>query len=138
MMNNVRSMLTNSRAVGVRTGPNSYSIFERRPSVTVQYLYRSYRDMVNGGNTDLETFMNETLNQYVEPVHPVPQNVLNNLREEVVNGDLINEKCVICLENFVEGDKILHLSCEHLNHSQCLLEWFREHDTCPTCRRKVE
>uniref|UniRef100_A0A7S3NMT8 RING-type domain-containing protein n=1 Tax=Aureoumbra lagunensis TaxID=44058 RepID=A0A7S3NMT8_9STRA len=45
-----------------------------------------------------------------------------------------NEVCVICLEQQKVGDKAFKLSCGHLYHRDCVLQWLRKSCICPTCR----
>lgn len=40
--------------------------------------------------------------------------------------------CTICLES--EGTMI-STPCGHKFHTTCLMEWFKEHDNCPVCRK---
>lgn len=48
--------------------------------------------------------------------------------------------CVICLQEFMAGDRVLGLLCGHVYHTECLYRWFRasvKSDTatrCPMCR----
>lgn len=48
--------------------------------------------------------------------------------------------CSICLEDFVEGEKVAHSShslCRHCFHHDCIVSWLvaRQHAFCPYCRR---
>ena len=43
-----------------------------------------------------------------------------------------DNKCVICLEN--EADCVI-VPCSHLGYcEECLIQWFKRNQTCPTCR----
>lgn len=146
MLNRARRMMEINRARVVCIKNNGmYYIYERggdtlneRGNERVQILTRMFRESLgNQEEVDFNTFLNETLNQYREPIHPAPQNIIDGLEEMIVNSS-IDEKCVICLEGLVEGDKLLTLPCGHSNHKTCLLPWFREHDTCPECRYRLE
>ncbi len=48
-------------------------------------------------------------------------------------------ECILCLVEFVEGDKITVLECHrtHLFHADCLKQWKLKSDTCPMCRTKI-
>ncbi|XP_052192717.1 probable E3 ubiquitin-protein ligase RHY1A [Diospyros lotus] len=46
-------------------------------------------------------------------------------------------ECSICLENFLEGDELLCLTCGHRFHSGCLYPWVRTCGDCPYCRREI-
>ena len=44
--------------------------------------------------------------------------------------------CQICLEELkLEGEEIWDLTCSHLFHKNCALEWLYLSSTCPVCRR---
>ena len=45
---------------------------------------------------------------------------------------LKNGQCYICFENFEEP--VLLSCCQNLFCGKCILEWLKEHDTCPLCR----
>lgn len=44
------------------------------------------------------------------------------------------ERCVICLEEFSEGDEVSSLQCSHVHHRHCILKWLVTGNNCPTCR----
>ncbi|CAI9104312.1 OLC1v1002957C1 [Oldenlandia corymbosa var. corymbosa] len=48
------------------------------------------------------------------------------------------EECSICLESFMEGDKLIRLTCEHRFHCYCLDPWLRQCGDCPYCRKAVQ
>ncbi|KAF8057314.1 hypothetical protein N665_1259s0001 [Sinapis alba] len=47
----------------------------------------------------------------------------------------IGEECVICLSDFVSGEKLRLLpKCNHGFHVRCIDKWLQQHLTCPSCR----
>ncbi|OIW05837.1 hypothetical protein TanjilG_23623 [Lupinus angustifolius] len=45
------------------------------------------------------------------------------------------EDCVICLEEFREGENVkMILCCKHVFHPHCIDTWLDKHVTCPVCR----
>jgi len=55
-----------------------------------------------------------------------------------------NEHCVICLDHFVEGDRLRVLPCSHLFHAGCIDRWLSGAASdeecftagCPTCKER--
>lgn len=46
-----------------------------------------------------------------------------------------NKTCPICMEEYVETDRIIKVSaCKHCFHKQCLQRWLQVDRTCPLCR----
>lgn len=45
-------------------------------------------------------------------------------------------KCVICLA-YTSTKKFISLECGHIFHKMCIIEWLKDHTTCPCCREKV-
>ncbi|XP_010424561.1 PREDICTED: uncharacterized protein LOC104709688 [Camelina sativa] len=57
--------------------------------------------------------------------------------EELMSLNMETEPCSICLESLVSGSKpieVTRMSCSHVFHNHCLLEWLKRKNTCPLCR----
>ncbi|TNV71796.1 hypothetical protein FGO68_gene5354 [Halteria grandinella] len=48
------------------------------------------------------------------------------------------EACVICCQDFVEGDDISILNCKHPFHHDCARKWLKHQSICPVCRADVQ
>lgn len=45
--------------------------------------------------------------------------------------------CVICMCEFEKGDDVVHpITCTHLFHRECLRQWAKEKQDCPSCRQQ--
>ena len=57
-------------------------------------------------------------------------------KEMLEKGEQKN--CSICLDDFVEGDKIIYLPCFHYYHSACIEKWTKTSDKCPLCNIEIK
>ncbi|MCD7448246.1 hypothetical protein HAX54_040007, partial [Datura stramonium] len=48
--------------------------------------------------------------------------------------DSDDAKCSICQEEYVIGDEIGNLGCEHGYHTECIKQWFKLKNWCPICK----
>eukprot|EP00747_Dinoflagellata_sp_TGD_P215507 gnl/TRDRNA2_/TRDRNA2_88199_c0_seq1.p1 gnl/TRDRNA2_/TRDRNA2_88199_c0~~gnl/TRDRNA2_/TRDRNA2_88199_c0_seq1.p1 ORF type:complete len:403 (-),score=47.99 gnl/TRDRNA2_/TRDRNA2_88199_c0_seq1:58-1200(-) len=46
-------------------------------------------------------------------------------------------KCLICLEEFGDGDDIKTLPCLHLYHQKCIERWLGTDNSCPICKTPI-
>jgi len=59
--------------------------------------------------------------------------------QKIVFEETSDDPCQICLDLFKEGNKVsssLISKCNHEFHHDCITEWLKLHETCPTCRDK--
>lgn len=62
-------------------------------------------------------------------------------KDERVNtgNEKVEEDCTICLASVShekdDADDLVTLSCGHLFHRECVLQWYDINRTCPTCRK---
>lgn len=58
-----------------------------------------------------------------------------NARDELRLVTVMEEEtCVICQEDLPLGSKAKSMPCGHKFHDDCLLEWVKKSNSCPTCR----
>lgn len=46
--------------------------------------------------------------------------------------------CVICMENFTEGDELRTLPCIHRFHCGCVDKWLLHNASCPICKTQLD
>ncbi|GAB6020180.1 E3 ubiquitin-protein ligase rnf13 [Chamberlinius hualienensis] len=70
--------------------------------------------------------------------HRLPTRLLKKLPiQKFKKGDPY-DMCAICLEEYIEGEKLRVLPCSHTYHTKCIDPWLTEsRRTCPVCKRKV-
>ena len=67
-------------------------------------------------------------------------------KHETPKSEEEKDICVICLEHFVEGDRLRVLPCDHSFHVSCIDHWLsgsHSHDECftagcPTCKKRPD
>ncbi|KAE9608710.1 hypothetical protein Lal_00020720 [Lupinus albus] len=53
-----------------------------------------------------------------------------------LNLPSLDSECMICLSEFVNGDKVRILpKCNHGFHVRCIDKWLSSHSSCPKCRQ---
>ena len=88
-----------------------------------------------------ENFINDFIQRMGNRENPTDEEILNELPEtqiEDVNKlDPEKKNCIICLEDFKNGDKAIILPCIHLFHNECIKNWLKTQNTCPICKFKL-
>ena len=51
--------------------------------------------------------------------------------------ELSESCCSICIEDWVIGNKLVELPCNHIFHINCLARWISVNSSCPKCRRSL-
>ncbi|KAL9338600.1 hypothetical protein Peur_067615 [Populus x canadensis] len=54
-----------------------------------------------------------------------------------LEGDKDDIKCSICQEEYVVGDEVGRLQCEHGYHMSCIHQWLSLKNWCPICKASV-
>ncbi len=84
---------------------------------------------------EAEAAIREEENQ-PDGIRPASKKDLDTLETECLQEDdeRLGEMCGVCLEIFIVDDKCSRLQCNHSYHTDCCVEWFKIHGTCPLCR----
>ena len=53
-------------------------------------------------------------------------------------GENGSDECAICLNSCEDGDEMCVLPCKHELHTDCLLPWLKQTNSCPLCRHQLE
>ncbi|CAH8519471.1 unnamed protein product [Dicrocoelium dendriticum] len=43
-------------------------------------------------------------------------------------------RCLVCMDEYIIGSRVMTLPCFHLFHETCARRWFEDFLTCPVCR----
>lgn len=66
----------------------------------------------------------------------VSPRIVEQIKNNKVDHKVIKKEtcCSICLEDFDENKEIVFLDCDHIYHTDCIIEWINKDPTCPLCR----
>jgi hypothetical protein len=148
------------RITRARTGPNGVTIFEQfgNDQSNIQRIMNNnnmmFPSMMTGNrNSSNRMFIPisnlNNINSLFEQIfsrarhheHPTSQQILDALPETQIDDasklDSEKKNCVICLEDFKNGDRATILPCIHLFHTNCIKNWLKTQDCCPICKYKL-
>lgn len=96
-------------------------------------------DYVFGGE-GLDAVVTQLLGQFENAgPPPLPREQISAIPSVPVTEEQAgaNISCSICWENFLLGENVSRLECEHEFHTACISPWLQLHATCPICRRSL-
>ena len=94
-----------------------------------------------------ETFVQFITNEWEVKTynHPASEKTISGLKHQklidqnkIIELNLANESCAICLEKFKVGTEVTILNC-HAFCKECIMPWLSQHNnTCPVCRKCID
>ena len=87
-------------------------------------------------NGEIEQNSQNKYSKFFNNVHAFdyyPISVIKDINKLVED----KKRCIICLENFKNGDESIILPCVHIFHSKCIRRWVERKRTCPFCNYKI-
>ncbi|WJX38057.1 RING-type E3 ubiquitin transferase [Trifolium repens] len=88
-------------------------------------------------------FMDPGLNELIEQLNtngrgpaPASQSSIEAMPTiKITQAHLHSDShCPICIERFELGSKAREMACKHIYHSDCIVPWLIQHNSCPVCR----
>ena len=87
---------------------------------------------------DINSLDNSNYINYINDDNSINNSNLNSrILENVDKLAPEKKRCTICLEDFVQFDKIINLSCLHMFHDKCIKTWLENNNHCPICKNVI-
>lgn len=70
---------------------------------------------------------------------PAPQSAIDSMPVVKINRRHLNDdpQCPVCKEKFEIGAEAREMPCKHLYHTDCIIPWLVQHNSCPVCRHPL-
>ena len=85
---------------------------------------------VEEGEEEVESIYNPLNEDIIKSLPIIKLKDISKLSENKTN-------CIICMENFKEGDNTISLPCIHIYHEKCIKDWFKRQNFCPICKFEI-
>ena len=92
--------------------------------------YMNFNNMGNMNNMNYGNY-----NTGVDPT--ILNNFASSKLKDISKLEDDKRNCIICMEDFINGDEVIYLPCLHVFHNTCILEWLKMHNDCPVCKFKI-
>ncbi|KAK4419687.1 E3 ubiquitin-protein ligase RZF1 [Sesamum alatum] len=141
------------RSVGVSVGPGPparYLIFHGYPPVGVPahdpssyggpWMEQQHADYHNFlAEHRLPEQIEQTSTNVRQGPPPAPRSAINALPTIRISRRHLNidAHCPVCQEKFALGSEARRMPCDHIYHSDCIVTWLVEHNSCPVCRSEL-
>jgi len=60
-----------------------------------------------------------------------------DIGEYIAETKILDYECLICLDEFNQGQQIIMIKCGHIYHKNCIDKWFLKKKTCPLCDEQL-
>ncbi len=124
-------------------GNINQDFFNNPQSGNIRRIIIPMGGMGNMGRMGNQNDLNELIERMLHYNRDNPTNeaIVSELPETKIDdiNKLDNDKknCVICMEDFKNGDVTTNLPCLHMFHTNCIQSWLKKQNTCPICKFKL-
>merc|ERR1711964_442879 len=62
---------------------------------------------------------------------------IDGINSHILRHSQVDERCCICLGDFLKGEDVRELDCNHLFHKECVDTWLKQNRKCPLCKQNA-
>lgn len=66
---------------------------------------------------------------------------VKNIKDHIIKVDekeIVDKNCSICLDDFINYNKVSKLVCNHFFCTTCIKKWLKINKKCPMCKHELE
>lgn len=96
----------------------------------------NFRANLEGILEHLTAELNNNNNHSRHGPPPAPRSAIDALPKIKISQNHLNRDshCPVCKDKFELGSEGRIMPCEHMYHSDCIVPWLVQHNSCPVCR----
>ncbi|CAO2194986.1 unnamed protein product [Urochloa humidicola] len=70
---------------------------------------------------------------------PAPQSAIDSMPVVKISRRHLSDdpQCPVCKDKFELGAEVREMPCKHLYHTDCIIPWLVQHNSCPVCRHPL-
>lgn len=96
----------------------------------------------NGGNYFVGPGLEELIEELTRDQrgsHPAPKSLIDSMPTVKISHKHLRSDahCAVCKEKFKSGSHARKMPCNHIYHSDCIVPWLNQHNSCPVCRQEL-
>ncbi|XP_057782177.1 LOW QUALITY PROTEIN: probable E3 ubiquitin-protein ligase RHC1A [Salvia miltiorrhiza] len=143
-----RPAMLSERSAGIGTRPpGQLLIFHGQSPVAVDPFDFFFSDGHGMGQRRADfgdIFMGHGLQELIEQLSmndrrgppPAPRSAIDAMPTIKISQRHLNTDahCPVCQDKFELGTRARQMPCDHIYHSDCIVPWLVEHNSCPVCR----
>ncbi|KAL2543699.1 E3 ubiquitin-protein ligase [Forsythia ovata] len=82
-----------------------------------------------------ETMEQPTVERNCCNMVPASDSAIKSLKRNIIDDENNGvQSCMVCLDEFFKGSKVISMPCSHVFHSNCIKKWLITSHYCPICR----
>lgn len=130
----LRSLPEHAREITGRFGQEILQQIARSVHDEARLLELQY--LSDGALPDYETLVSLD-EQLLRQKNAAPKTVIEKLPETIAAAADKEVRCVICMCDVEEGEKLRELPCSHKYHKTCIDEWLTYNGCCPVDKQRI-